>query len=83
MGAFGRNAASVRGVVFRPVAAVKRLFEIILKGYGKTGFRSRLESEYKAFKMNGRHEETRTPDLYRVNRLTLGFSTTYSTVGTA
>jgi hypothetical protein len=33
--------------------------------------------------MNGRHEETRTPDLYRVNLLILGISTTYNTAGTA
>jgi hypothetical protein len=26
---------------------------------------------------NGRHEETRTPDLYRVNLALLGFTTTY------
>ena len=38
---------------------------------------------FKSFKMNGRHEETRTPDLYRVNLPALGFSTTYNTVGTA
>lgn len=31
----------------------------------------------------GRHERIRTADLYRVNRLTIGFSTTYNTVGTA
>jgi hypothetical protein len=31
----------------------------------------------------GRHEETRTPDLYRVNLTTLRFSTTYNTAGTA
>ena len=32
---------------------------------------------------NGRHEETRTPDLYRVNLALVGFSTTYNRVETA
>ena len=30
-------------------------------------------------KRNGRHEETRTPDLYRVKAITLVFTTTYMT----
>ncbi len=32
---------------------------------------------------NGRHEETRTPDLYRVKRLTISNSTTYRRSRTA
>ena len=34
-------------------------------------------------KKNGRHEETRTPDLYRVNLARIGFTTTYNRAGTA
>src|SRR5271166_155198 len=34
-------------------------------------------------KINGRHEETRTPDLYRVNPARIGFSTTCKCVETA
>ena len=30
----------------------------------------------KSKKRNGRHEETRTPDLYRVKKDSVGFSTT-------
>ena len=32
---------------------------------------------------DGRHEETRTPDLYRVNLALLGFTTTYKCVEAA
>ena len=47
-----------------------------------TGWRfSRILS--KRMRKHGRHEETRTPDLYRVNPARIGFSTSYKCVETA
>jgi hypothetical protein len=42
-----------------------------------------FETNPEVLEKNGRHEETRTPDLYRVNLASLDFTTTYNCVGTA
>src|SRR5215469_4293706 len=56
------------------------------RGYGTnndTKQHSALRVAAEVIERNGRHEETRTPDLYRVKSLVIGNSTTYRLSGTA
>ena len=47
------------------------------------GAKEKVPSIAKPLKKNGRHEETRTPDLYRVKIARTDFTATYKTAGTA